>query len=156
MGDLISGFMIEPSFEDPIDSAEDLVNNNITLFANSEFRVFESLKDHLLSLNISEWTIAAENMINATDCASYPQRDEDQCSEIIGLFQYYIKYHLLGNGTHAFLTHYLRKSDIYPDDLFGFSKKWKQKWWRSKETLPGASPYGGYYTNRKWVLNEVC
>ena len=29
------------------------------------------------------------------------------------------------------------------------------KWHRSKETVSGTNPYGGFLSNKKWHLNEV-
>ena len=92
----------------------------------------------MLSINSSEWTAIANNMV--------PVKDWDE-------WDYYTEHYIHGNrtetsgGTHAFMGGYLFSSDlaIAPAD----------KWWRSFDKQPGKNPYAGYLTNKKWIHNEV-
>ena len=128
--------MFRPRFEDPIDSALDVVENNITVFEH--YYWFGGLKWSLLELNSSEWTAIANNMV--------PVKNWDE-------YNYYTKHYIHGNrtetsgGTHAFMRAYLFGSDlaIAPAD----------KWWRSFDKQPGRNPYNGFLTNKKWIHNEV-
>ena len=130
--------MFRPRFEDPIDSAKDVLEKNITVFEHQYFYVGTITTLLNLNSNSSEWTHIAENMV--------PVKDWDE-------YNYYTKHYIHGNrtetsgGTHAFLGPYLGKYDlaIAPAD----------KWWRSFEKLPGMNPYAGYLTNKKWIHNEV-
>ena len=57
--------MFRPRFEDPIDSAQDVVDRNITIYELEYF--YQGLKVGLLSLNSSEWTHIAETMVPVKD-----------------------------------------------------------------------------------------
>ena len=82
--------MFRPRFEDPIDSAKDMVEKNITLI--DIWHQYPFWKQILLSVNSSEWTQLAENMV--------PMKSWDE-------FEYYHDHYVQGNrtsgGTHAFL-----------------------------------------------------
>ena len=60
------------------------------------------------------------------------------------------KYKMLGKGTHAQIAVVL-----YPWELnWGTQYNHGRGWYRSKEVIPGFSPYAGIVTNIKWMLNE--
>ena len=59
-------------------------------------------------------------------------------------FRNYCEHYVMGNGTHAQLRGFLIPMEL----ALG-------RWWRSKERLRGHSPYGEYYSTKKWLLNEV-
>ena len=83
---------------------------------------------------------------------------------MVGTYQYDIKYHLHGNRTHAFIKGHLFKRDlevtveggaeriITLKKLLTHSKK---LWWRSEKLEIGANPYLSMITSRNWILNEV-
>ena len=121
---------MRPRFEDPIDTAQDLVDNNITVFD------FEGLilqrKRALFEFNITEYTTIAENMVSVKDWDEYYQ---------------FIDTNIMEAGTHAIMDGYISYSlrELYP----------MEKWWKSKEVIPLGNPYGTYSTNRKWIFLEV-
>ena len=127
--------MFRPRFENPIDSVQDAVDRNITVFEHQYN--YHGLKADLMALNITEWTSLAERMVPL----SYDEYD------------YYIEHYIHGNrtetsgGTHAFM-----QSHLFPPDL---AIAPADKWWRSFDKLPGKNPYAGYLTDKKWILNEV-
>ena len=91
--------MFRPRFEDPIDSAKDAVEKNITLFELQYY--YEGLKWNLLNLNITEWTHIAENMV--------PVKNWDE-------YDYYTKHYIHGNRTET------RGSFQIPNHSFKFNQ----------------------------------
>ena len=70
------------------------------------------------------------------------------CADTPGTWQYYIKYHLHGNKSHAIVKEYLSPKDL--EVMPGV-----KNWWRSNKLELGINPYGGLMTSRNWILNEV-
>ena len=122
--------MMRPRFEDPIDTAKDMMDNNITLFEDEYY--FPSLKQKLLDLDIPEYTFIAENMVSVKD---------------FDVFYYYIEHYIHGSGTHAMMQGNLNYDDLQAAPM--------EKWWKSSESIPG-NPYVSYYSRRNWIMNEVC
>ena len=120
--------MMRPRFEDPIDTAKDMMENNITVFILDYF--YTSNKNFLLSLDIPEYTFIAENMVPL-------QEDE---------FDYYIEHYIHGSGTHAFMQGNLLYTDLQIAP--------KEKWWKSSEIVPG-NTFTSYFSERNWIMNEV-
>ena len=123
---------MRPRFEDPIDTARDMVEKNITLIELNFYH--QRTKNRLLSQNHPDFEKISENMITAKDFGEY----EEFC----------LKY-IIQNGTHAImrksLNHYLLK----------LSPKHMDGWWRSSETVYVGSKYSNYFSNKRWTLNEV-
>ena len=118
--------ILRPNFDDPLDTAQQLVDNNITLYFGPGY---ESWKYWLSSRSIPEYNKLAETLIITKDW------DE---------FNYYSEHHVIGKGTHAMLIGYLTPHELEMG-----------RWWRSKERLRGGDPNYGYVSNKKWKLNEV-
>ena len=118
--------ILRPNFEDPLNTAQDLVDNNITMFGkpyNYHSYIFNESVDPALK-ELAKTYHTAEKW------------DEYSNENII--------YHIHEKGTHALIYSYLQ-----PDYLkFG-------KWWRSTEHIPGLNPYGGFLSRRNWYLDEV-
>ena len=142
LGNLVSQIMKSPQFEDPINTVKDLVERNITVFQYES--ALASTKRSYLHYNISEWSHVANNMIPARQCWG-----TIECLMENGSYPNYIKYHVHGNRTHAFVKGYLWNSDLwaFPD---------KKKWWRSNMVISFINPYSSHITNRTWIFNEVC
>ena len=118
--------MLRPNFEDPFDTAQQLVDNNITLYdvPGAEIR-----KQFLANSPIPSYNKLAETMIFTNSWAEYFQ---------------YAEQNVIGNGTHAKMAF-----KVYPLELqYG-------TWHRSQERVSGNNPFGGYVSNKKWYLNEV-
>ena len=122
--------MFRPRFEDPIDSAQDLVDRNIQLFQIGYF--YKGMQADMSAVNRPEWTHIAETMV--------PVKDWDE-------FAYYVEHNIHGNGTHAVIGGFLKKKDLEIAPA--------EKWWRSKEKMPGDNAHCGYLTAKHWILNEV-
>ena len=126
--------ILRPNFEEPLDTAKQLVEKNITIYIQAGL---EDNKQWLLESPIPEYRILGENAI-ITD-------NEDHFDNIT-------KHDALGAGTHAQMTYYVNSEELY------LGKKYHPEgrgWYRSKEKVSDRNPYGGYYTNKKWHLNEV-
>ena len=131
-----------PQF-DPINTVQDLVNQNVTIF-DLDF-MFDYNKEWYLDLNISEWKDVANTMVPADgSCWNGTQI----CANINGTWEYFIKYHLHGDKTHAIIAEYLYSSvlEVMTD---------KKNWWRSNKLEFGLTPYAAVLTSRNWILNEV-
>ena len=126
---------MRPNFEEPLDTAKQLVEKNIKLYAIPGTEIW---KQFLLESSITEYKILGENFIVADD---------------LDHFDYMTEHDVIGGGTHATMASYL-----YPYELaYGENKEINsgRGWYRSKEKVPGVYPYNGYLTNKKWHLNEV-
>ena len=121
--------MMRPRFEDPIDTAKDMMDNNITLFEDEYY--FPSLKQKLLDLDIPEYTFIAENMVSVKDWDEY---------------DYYIEHYIHGSGTHAFMGGNL--------GYFILQIVPMEKWWKSSEIIP-VNSYSSYLSGKNWIMNEV-
>ena len=117
---------MRPNFEEPLDTAKQLVERNITLYDGPGYQIW---KQFLSESPTPEYNKLAENMIFADDWDHFYQISEHD---------------VIGNGTHALMVSYLSAK---LENL--------GNWYRSKEKVAGRNPYGGYLTNKKWHLNEV-
>ena len=119
--------ILRPNFEEPLDTAKQLVEQNITLYMPPAYDIWIQF---LLQSPVPEYNILGENMIIADDW---------------GHFDNISKYDVLGTGTHAMMIAYLLPYEL---DM--------GRWYRSKEIVAGKYNYGPpYLTNKKWYLNEV-
>ena len=118
--------ILRPNFEDPLDTAEDLVDNNITLYEVPGGYIW---KQFLTQSPVLAYNRLVETMILTKDWDEY---------------YYYSEHYVIDKGTHTQMSGYL-----YPEELD------MGRWWRSQEKVSGRIPYGGYLSNKKWYLNEV-
>ena len=123
--------MLKQNFEDPLDTAQDIVDNKITLYMYPGGQLW---KQFLEQSSVTAYNKLAESIIITKD---YNE------------FNSYTYYKLLGMGTHAQMASRLARYEIE------WGKTWKGGWYRSKEIVKGQNPYGGYLSNKKWYLNEV-
>ena len=117
--------MFKPNFEDPIGSAKQLMENNITIFdlPGGEFWVRFFANSH-----IPEYQTLSKRLILANDW------DE---------FNHLTEHGIIGNGTHAQMSYGL---DSWEKSL--------GRWWKGNLVL-GNFPYVGYLSDKKWHLNEA-
>ena len=125
--------ILKPNFEKPIDTIEQLVERNITLAAWPASGVFWA--DHLNKSKNPSYRVVAKTIEVAESWAE---------------FDNITKYKMLSKGTHAQIATFL-----YPWEMkWGKEYNHGRGWYRSKQVIPGFSPYGGLVTNKKWILNE--
>ena len=118
--------ILRPNFEEPLDTAKQLVEKNITLY---DYPGTEIWKQFLLESSILEYNILGETFLIADDWDHLYNIGEHD---------------VIGAGTHAYMGGYLNSYDL----SLG-------RWHRSKEKLAGVNTYVGYLTNKKWHMNEV-
>ena len=121
--------ILRPNFEEPLDTAKQLVEQNITLYNGPE-AAHGIWKQFLLESSKPEYNILGQNTIFADDWDHYNN---------------ITKHDVIGAGTHVTMTVHLMPYEL----AMG-------RWHRSKEKLAGDQPYAGYLTNKKWHLNEEC
>ena len=117
--------ILKPTFHKPIDSARDLVDQNITLFTWPGGHIW---KQFLISSPIAEYQILGESLFVADNYSHY---DNLTAKEI------------LEYGTHGRMTAFLSSAHL----RLG-------KWYRSDEVVGGRSSDVGYLTSKNWNLNE--
>ena len=118
--------ILRPNFEDPLNTAQQMVDNNITMFGHP-------YDYHPASFNASE-DPALKKLAETYHIA------ETYGNEYYNDYEYYIQ----TKGTHAFVYSYLEPWQLELG-----------KWWRSTENIPGLQPYGGFMVRKKWHLGEV-
>ena len=123
---------MRPNFEEPLDTAKQLVEQNITLYMPPAYDIWIQF---LLQSPVPEYNILGENMIIADDWGHFDNLTIESITE----------------GKHAKPSFYLDSIEL---ELAKHHPQGKG-WYRSKEQLSGSNPYGGYLSNKKWHLNEV-
>ena len=119
--------LLRPSYEEPVETAADLIKRNITLFlrpGNELFRQFFEASSDPVYQEISR------SLVMAKDWDDY----DDMVSKVTstGLFARI--------GT---LPWYINSTDEFKD------------WYRSSEKVAGDNPYTGSLVNKKWPLKKV-
>ena len=117
-----------PNFEDPLDTAKQLVEKNITLYGIPGAEIW---KQFLLESPILVYNILGENYIVANDWDQYYNMSEHDA---------------IGAGTHAQMDSYLSPWELSLGE---------RGWYRSKENALEGNYFAGYLTNKKCHLNEV-
>ena len=126
---------MKPNFEDPLDTAKQLVEKNITLY---DIPGGEIWKQFLLESSIPEYNKLGENYIIADDWDH---------------FNYITEHYVIGAGTHAQMAPAVEPLELSIGENEEINSG--RGWYRSKEKVAGKYPYSGYLTNKKWHLNEV-
>ena len=126
--------ILRPNFEEPLDTAKQLVEKNITIYIQAGL---EDNKQWLLESPIPEYRILGENAIVSDD---------------LDHFENMTAHDVMGAGTHALRTFFVDIKDMKLGEEYHPQGR---GWYRSKETLAGINPYYGYLTSKKWHLNEV-
>ena len=129
---------MEPQFEEPLDTAKQLVEKNITLYGIPGSQIW---KQFLVESSKDEYKILGENFL-------IPDWDKDWDN-----FYNIAKYDVIGAGTHAYMASRISLIKVN----IGENKEINsgRGWYRSKERVEGHYPYAGYLTNKKWHLNKV-
>ena len=117
--------MLKPRFEDPIDSAKQIIENNIILF---EVPRGDYWVQFLANSPIPEYQTLSKRLIIANNWDEYFDLSE---------------YGIIGNGTHA-------KASFVLDQ----GEKSLGRWWKGN-LIQGDYPYTGYLSDKKWHLNEA-
>ena len=118
--------MLRPNFEEPISSAEQMIEKNITVFFGANARAWI---DFFANSKIQAYQDLSKSMILAKGWNDYNDR--------------LIAEGIIENGTHAFVHFGLTNWDL---DL--------GRWWKGDAVL-GNYGYAGYLSDIKWHLNKA-
>ena len=129
--------MLRPNFEEPLDTAKQLVEKNITIYMSPGTQIW---KQFLLESPIPEYNKLGETFLTP-----------EYLSDFLNISKHYV----IGSGTHAFMGGHLHPYYLALGKKHHPDGNRTNGWYRSKEKLAGKYPYGGYLTNKKWNLNEV-
>lgn len=130
---ILIGAMFEVDYDDPFDTAEQLVNKNITFLMDPSF-------------GSSDWR---HWFSNSTDPWHQKLAESAVMTSSTIMFNEKTKYGLLSDGIHAILTSYLR----YWELNWGYRYNQGMGWYKSKYGV-GNMPISGYLTGKKWPLIE--
>ena len=128
---------MRPNFEEPLDTAKQLVEKNIILYDRHSGEIW---KQFLLESPIPEYNKLGETYLIADDWDH---------------FYNIIEHDVMGNGTHATMAGQLSIWELSLGKKHHPEGNGTYGWYRSKEKVSGDNPYAGYLTNKKWHLNEV-
>ena len=117
--------IFKPKFEDPISSAKDMIDNNITVYMGPGYDFWVRF---LADSPIPEYQTLSKRTIFPNDWDEYDQWTVEFVIE---------------KGTHTFLGSYLTAWE-----------KTLGRYWKG-EKLEGDYPYGGYLSDKNWHLNEA-
>ena len=118
--------MLRPNYEDPLDTAQQIVDNNITIFMYPGTEIW---KQFLETSTNPTYRKIGETL--------YVTKDWDEYTNITESF-------LFGERTHAQIHSYMNAYSYESGRLY-----------KSKESIGGKTSSGGYLCNKKWYLNEV-
>ena len=134
--------ILRNNFDDPVDTAQDIINLNMTLFVNPGGEMW---KLWLAKHNNTDYNKLAKTMITPETWYQYDKMVEQG---------------ILVNRTHVFMANY-----VYPWEISkgrqlvkpGLSPRMYHKggeaWYRSQERVD-SFPYGGYMSRKDWRYNE--
>ena len=129
--------ILRPNFEEPLDTAKQLVEKNISLYDGPGTEMW---KQFFLESSIPEYNKLGETFLIADDWDHF-----DNIS----------KHDVIGAGTHAQLAGGLTLYELDMGKKHHPEGNGSYGWYRSKEKVSGKNSYAGYLTNKKWHLNEV-
>ena len=117
--------MLKQRFEEPIDSAKQLIENNISLYMGPGSYYWVQF---LANSPIPEYQTLSKRLIIPNSRNEFKEK---------------LKHDVIGNGTHAFMNF-----KLMPDE------KSLGRWWKGN-LVQGVYPYVGYLSDKKWHLNEA-
>ena len=117
--------MLKQRFEEPIDSAKQLIENNISLYMGPGSYYWVQF---LANSPIPEYQTLSKRLIIPNSRNEFKEK---------------LKHDVIGNGTHAFMNF-----KLMPDE------KSLGRWWKGNLVL-GDYPYAGHFSDKKWHLNEA-
>ena len=118
--------LLRPSYEEPVDTAADLIKNDITPFYHQAG--FEMMRKFLAASPNPDYQEISQRLVPAKDWDEYRDMLEQVLST--GLFAHI--------NTVPFEN---------PEEY--------KYWYRSSNPISGFNPYSGHLTNKKWPLKKV-
>ena len=164
---IILGAIFQISFDIPMNTAKNMIDNSITLVVHSNQIIAsarndyeEEIKEFSTLKNTCSWTTTIKDKcINDEDefcCIKMLADDASGVQHSSGDFidgRFYeevIKFDLLRKGRHVIMKSYLTQHELSWGEQFNQLMGWH----RSEGRVFGVNPYRGYLTNKKWIYNE--
>ena len=166
---IILGAMFQIIFHVSMDTAKDIVENNIMLVVHQSQILIEDfwrmnpdgsyytrngqIVEFLILNETCSWTYANDDFNDECSCIKMladkagGRRKE---GGIGSLYEEIIKFGLLREGKYAIMKSYLTQHEL----TWGERYNQGMGWHRSDERVYGINPYRGYLTNKKWIYNE--
>ena len=164
---IILGAIFEMHFEVAMNSAKDIVENNIRLavhMSQIELRLgFGQIIEFQILNDTCPLTSTTEDKCNEDKCIN---DDDDECccinlladdaykGEHVDLtgshYKEIITSGLLRDGKYTIMKSYLTPAELSWGDEYNQGMGWH----RSEDRVFGLNPYRGYLTNKKWIFNE--
>ena len=119
--------LLKPSFEEPVETAEDIINRDIIPFVAEGGEIY---KQYFADSSDPNYQEISRRLVVAKDWDEYEDRVRETTST--GL------YADIGTLPYWFDSH----------------EEYKY-WYRSSETIPGDYPFQVHLTNKKWPLKKV-
>ena len=136
----ILSVILRANFADPVDTANDIIERNITLFGWPGGVMW---KQWLAQHDNPDYNKLAETMIIPDTWKEYDKM---------------IEHGILANRTHVQMISYVSPGGISLGRHPGLSDRMTHKgaevWYKSKERVDNF-PYGGYLSRKEWRFNEV-
>ena len=124
--------LIQPKFNSPVDTPEQLVDRNITV---ETYMLMERVLEALSNSTDETYRKIAET-------AYIPKSDTE--------YRDIQKHQVLTLGTHAIMCGFMYDVDLE----YGYLYNDGRGFYRSKDIVKGINPYTGHLSSKKWVLNE--
>ena len=119
---------MRPSYEEPVETAADLIKRDITLIMRPGSEIFIQL---FAASSDPSYQEISRRLVIAKDWDEY----EDMVRKV--------------TSTGMFAD--IGTVPAWPTTIEEF-----KDWYRSSETIAGDNPYGGHLANKKWPLKKVC
>ena len=136
---------MKPNFESPVHTARDILERDIT--------VYMGISDHIWKQWLSQSDIPEYRKIAESTMILKTSKNGD-------IHRAMTRNELLSQGTHAQLRSYMEPNELaWTTEYDHYQENYKYNRGRGYyrgEMLDGKIPGGGYLTNKKWHLNEVC
>ena len=123
--------LLTPSYEKPVETAEDLVKRNITLYGDESLKQFLAASENENLKQLSRNFLIVKGMLEKDFMAGVIEGKYDGKE-----YGFYGEYADIGR---------------YPNTM----ERLFNKWYRSTETIPTTSPYSVHLSNKKWPLKKV-
>ena len=123
--------LLTPSYEEPVDTTEDLIKRNITPYGSESMRQFLAASNDTNLKELSKKFFIVKGYHEDDFMAGVIEGKYD--GKEYGLY-----------GEYADIGH-------YPNTM----ERLFNKWYRSTETISGTFPYSVHLSNKKWPLKKV-
>ena len=164
--------LLRPSFEEPVETAEDLINRNITVFTKLDETDTEFWKQFLENSPNENYKEISRNHLTVlkqcvndggTSSKSIEERKKESNENDCGAFAYWVRVaNVTQTGDFATLGYEVPRYTWSPTGgplkkggLVPTGRENLQEWYMSRKPIEGLNPYLVHLVNKKWPLKKV-